>query len=563
MAIKRHKRGNRTYVAEYKNVREGNKVKSVYIRHLYTEEQDGKRKKPKRRVLDKIDISTSSRAGDIKLLWHIASDLELVNTIDRICCGESDIEGPSPGKLLTIWAINRVIDPESATQLSNWVPTTNLPRLAGIDPDEFTKDLFYEALDYVCMKDVLRGKVVDFTQRVDDALFQRWRELYPLPKGEKETLAYDMTSILFFGVTCPLAELGYNVNKVKRVQVNLALLITKNEKHPMSHFVYNGNRHTSSTVKNFLVRLNESAVEPGTLIFDRGNVSKKYVELVEDSGWDLICGIPKTSKSARSLIEDTDIPAKPGTYARKTKKGTIYAIKKKGKLFGKGRTVVVYKDWDRCIKDINNRNENLVVIGKELDKLSEKGKNYTEKRLHKEIRSITKSFSDFVDVRVSRKRKGPRVVWKFLPRKIERTERLDGKWLILCTDKNKDMEEIVNTYLEKDFIEKVFRTIKTDEDVEPVRHRLEHRVRAYIFVCVLAYRLSSTLQWMLKNASAKEDSWEQASELLRNLGRVERVEVKFGKEIKTWYLNMNKYITDTLKAIDMPDLFKEKTRLEM
>ncbi len=69
------------------------------------------------------------------------------------------------------------------------------------------------------------------------------------------------------------------------------------------------------------------------------------------------------------------------------------------------------------------------------------------------------------------------------------------------------------------------------------------------------------LQWKLKEASGHEDSWERADALLHALGRVERVEVTFGNEIRTWYLNVTKEITDTLKEIGMNDLLKEETRL--
>ena len=78
---------------------------------------------------------------------------------------------------------------------------------------------------------------------------------------------------------------------------------------------------------------------------------------------------------------------------------------------------------------------------------------------------------------------------------------------------------------------------------------------------MLAYRLLSALQWKLKEASGKEDSWESADTLLQALARVERVELTFGNEIKTLYLNVTKAITDTLKEIGMNDLLKEETRL--
>ena len=152
-------------------------------------------------------------------------------------------------------------------------------------------------------------------------------------------------------------------------------------------------------------------------------------------------------------------------------------------------------------------------------------------------------------------------MWDYKKQELRLAERTDGKWLILSTDESLDANAVVNMYLDKDFIEKVFRVLKTQEEVEPVRHRLEHRVRAYLFLCMLAYRLISALLWKLKEASGKEDSWGSADMLLQGLGRVERVEVKFGNEIRTWYLNVTKAIADSLREIGMKDLLKEETRL--
>ena len=561
MAIKRHKRGNRVYLAEYKSIRQGKKVISKFIRYIGPEDKLSTSEKPRKRVLDRLNLASSYRAGDVRLLWAIAQNLDFIPIIDRICCGNSHIEGASPGKLLTIWAINRVIDPESATQLERWVPTTDLPYLAGIPAKEFTKDAFLSALDFVCMDDQASGRVADLSAELDDALYQKWRHDHPLPLGDKETLAYDLTTVLFFGVSCPLAELGYNPERIRRRQVNLAVLVSKHDKHPIAHFVYNGSRHSASTVKNLLARLNAVSIEPGTLIWDRGNVSRRYVEMVEDMGWKLICGIPKTSKEAKEIISMTNVPIGPDTLARSSRAGHIYAIKTRSKLYGRERSLVVYTNRERGVKDADARNEALAILGRELDELSEKGRAWSEKRLHSQIKSILNSWSDFIDARVSRKKEGARIVWSYKTQELRLAESIDGKWLVLSTDDALDANEVVNEYLEKDFIEKVFRVLKTQEEVEPVRHRLEHRVRAYLFVCMLAYRLLSVLQWKLKEASGKEDSWESADTLLQALARVERVELTFGNEIKTLYLNVTKAITDTLREIGMKEILKEETRL--
>ncbi|KAF5430529.1 Transposase [Candidatus Methanophagaceae archaeon] len=561
MAIKRHKRGNRVYLAEYKSIRQGKKVISKFVRYIGPEDKLSTTDKLRKRVLDRLNLTSSYRAGDVRLLWAIAHDLDFIAMIDRICCGNSHIEGVSPGKLLTIWAINRVIDPESATQLERWVPTTDLPYLAGIASKECTKAAFLSTLDFICMDDRASGHVADLSAELDDALYKKWRHDHPLPPGDKETLAYDLTTVLFFGVSCPLAELGYNPERIRRRQVNLAVLVSKHDKHPIAHFVYNGSRNSASTVKNLLTRLNRMSIEQGTLIWDRGNVSKSYVNTVEAMEWKLICGVPKTSNEAKEIISMIDVPIGPDTLVRSSRAGHIYAIKAKSKLYGQERSVVVYTNRERGIKDADARNEALAVIGKELDELCDKEKDKSEKRLHSKIKSILNSWSNFIDARVSRKKEGPRIVWSYKKQELKLAERTDGKWLIISSDETRDANEAVNEYLDKDFIEKVFRVLKTQEEVEPVRHRLEHRVRAYLFVCMLAYRLLSVLQWKLKEASGHEDSWERADSLLHALGRVERVEVTFGNETKTWYLNVTKEITDTLKELGAKELLKEETRL--
>lgn len=110
---------------------------------------------------------------------------------------------------------------------------------------------------------------------------------------------------------------------------------------------------------------------------------------------------------------------------------------------------------------------------------------------------------------------------------------------MLCTDASLTTEEIVNMYLEKDFVEKVLRTMKTQEEVVPVRHRLERRVMAYVFVMVTAYWLFAALVFMLRE-SGDRDPWEKSQKLIGSLSRVERMEIILGKQSRIWYLNTRK-----------------------
>ncbi len=301
------------------------------------------------------------------LLWAIAQDLRIPQTIDRICPHRSSPGSPSPGILLTLWAIHRVVHPESATQLERWTTTTDLPCLTGIAPEKFTKDAFLFSLDKVCGEDPATARLVDRTDVLEEELYRHWRATHPLPPGERETLAYDLTSVLFFGVTCPLAELGYNAKDVEdQLQVNLGLLVNRIDTMPVSHTLFEGSRHGVATVRHMLARLSRRPLalgeegSRGTLIWDREMVSFDHITAVEEMGWQLTCGLPKTLNAVREFLDATEVLRRPETLVRRTDIATIYAVETRTKLYGKERRVVVYHNGARGLREADQRNGALV-----------------------------------------------------------------------------------------------------------------------------------------------------------------------------------------------------------
>lgn len=67
----------------------------------------------------------------------------------------------------------------------------------------------------------------------------------------------------------------------------------------------------------------------------------------------------------------------------------------------------------------------------------------------------------------------------------------------------------------------------------------------------------------VKQASGREYSWKSADEIFQNLDRVEKVNFRFGNEIKTLYLNLSEKTSKSLRSIGMMELFKEETRHHM
>jgi len=552
MAIRRRKVGNAVYLEEYKSRRVSGKVVTEFVRYVGKEDRE-KKVTESARIIDRVRSTGSTRAGDIDLLWAVAEDLNIPGIIDRMTPGGSSI---SPGKVLTAWAINRVIDPESATQLESWVKTTDIPGLSGIGEEKWSKDLFLDSLDAICFDDRTTQELKDLSRNIDQEIFREWRKKHPL-KG-KDHVAYDLTTVLFFGTSCPLAEFGYNPKHENRRQINIALMVSKEDYQPEYHAVFEGTRTGVTTVRNLLAVLPEpeDGKPHGTIIWDRGNMSADNVKDTESAGWYLISGIPKSVKQIRGILTGTEIRAMPQSFTRKAKTAHIYSVLTHGMIYGKIRNIAVYLNPLKALNESDERNEALSRIGKDLDSLSEKCGEWDEPGIHGEISRIVGEWKPYIMVRINRKG-GRRIEWRYHSHAISASVKLDGRSAVLCTDPSLSAPEIVNMYLEKDFVEKVFRTMKSQEEIVPVRHRLERRVRAYVFVMVTAYRLIAALVYFLRESGDK-DPWETSQKLLDSLSGVERTEITFGKEHKIWYLNLRKESTDTLRKIGYGRLFDGK-----
>jgi hypothetical protein len=72
---------------------------------------------------------------------------------------------------------------------------------------------------------------------------------------------------------------------------------------------------------------------------------------------------------------------------------------------------------------------------------------------------------------------------------IRQEERLDGKYLLRCSDPKLSAEDIALGYKQLLEVERGWRDMKTTLDLRPVLHRREDRIRAHVLLCWLALLL--------------------------------------------------------------------------
>ena len=89
--------------------------------------------------------------------------------------------------------------------------------------------------------------------------------------------------------------------------------------------------------------------------------------------------------------------------------------------------------------------------------------------------------------------------------------KLDGKWLLRCSDPNLSAADIALGYKQLIQVERGWRDLKTHLELRPVYHRLEHRIRAHVLLCWLALLLIRIIE------NATGTTWAQAREDLQDL----------------------------------------------
>lgn len=132
-------------------------------------------------------------------------------------------------------------------------------------------------------------------------------------------LAYDLTSVLFFEVICPISALGLNPDHHPRHQVNVGAVVIHNDRMFWRYILQRENRHGIGTKRNLLGELQRTSVRPGLLIVDQGLVGKATVEEVRMMGWYLLSWLSKHMKEVVETLATVKVPETPQSFVHATR----------------------------------------------------------------------------------------------------------------------------------------------------------------------------------------------------------------------------------------------------
>ena len=401
--------------------------------------------------------------------------VEAVRTAMRRLGFDKLIDGKASRErdLVVAMVAGRIVAPEASklAMAHTWADTTLAEDLGVADAHE---DELYAAMDWL----------IERQDKIEQRLAKRRLK-------EGGLVLFDLTSSSFEGVTCPLAKIGYSRDgKPGTLQVNYGLL-TDARGCPVAVSVFEGNTADPKTLLPQVEKVRDSfGIASLVMVGDRGMISNVQIEAMRKMvGVDWITALK--SGAIAKLVDGGQLQL--GLFDERNLIGFTSEDYP-------GERLVACRNPELAKLRAAKRKDLIAATERELEKVAGM------------VAGGTLSGKDKIGVRVGKVLNKYRVGKHFdldiqdaaftfglNEERVAAEAAIDGLYVIRTSAAEADMsaEAAVLNYKRLAEVERAFRTLKgVDLQVRPIRHRLEERVKAHIFLSMLAYYV----QWNLAEA---------------------------------------------------------------
>jgi len=415
-------------------------------------------------VAQAFEVSCSRAHGHVQAVTMALQRLGFASVVATKPCRERD--------LVLAMVAARIVAPHTKLATTRWWQTTTLADDFGVAAA--SEDDLYAAMDWLLQH---QGTI------------QKKLAARHLRAGS--LVLYDLSSSYFEGSCCPLAKLGYSRDGRRgTLQVNYGLL-TDVRGCPVAVSVHEGNTADSQTFLPEVQRLRtDFGIERMVMVGDRGMISQKAIaEMRETDGIGWITALK--SASIRALIEQEQLQL--GLFDERN-------LLELSSPDYPGERLVACRNPELAKLRAHKREELLVATEKNLEKIKTR------------VTAGKLTGQDQIGVRVGQVINQYKVAKHFaltigeaaftFQRKadsITAEAALDGLYIIRTSvpPAQIDAAQCVRNYKALANVERAFRSLKTiDLKVRPIHHRTADRVRAHIFLCMLAYYV----EWHMREA---------------------------------------------------------------
>ena len=407
-------------------------------------------------------IARSLPHGHVELVLEACRRLGLPALLDRRPSRQRDC-------VLAMIA-QRLLQPASKLATSRLWHCSTLARELS-HPDAAEDDL-YDAMDWLLQRQ----------QRIEQRLAQRHL-------GEDAQVLYDVSSSDYEGHTCPLMQFGYSRDRKRGRPLVVYGVLADRRGCPLAVQAY----PDPSTVPDQVATLRSRfGLQRLVLVGDRGMLTDTQIEHLRQYpglGWisalchDAIRKLADEESVQMSLFDARNLaeirsPLYPDERLVVCSNPALAARRRHKREALLAATEEAFGRIQREVQRRTKKPLRATEIAKKVGRAQQRFK-------------VAKHFETVIE--------DGRFEFSRGSVSIEREAALDGLYAIRTSQAELTAADVVRSYKNLTRVERAFRCFKTvDLMVRPIRHRAEERVRAHLFLCLLAYYV----EWHLRQALA-------------------------------------------------------------
>ena len=300
-------------------------------------------------------------------------------------------------------------------------------------------------------------------------------------------IAYDSANMNSAAGNLELAEYGHAKDRDELPQVNLSIGYNQTDQVPLFYELFPGSIIDNTECEKMVERARQYGCREIGFILDRGYFSLRNIRYFEKHNYDYILMTKGNAKFIQEAAEEAGAVLKNG-YSKYMQGYELYGMTVEKDLFntGKKEYVHVYYNGIEAEKE-------KITINNRFNKMDEELEKKKEKKIKKaeDVKSYEKYYRLGFD--------GNGYFMNY-QRKDNEIMKLINKagYFAIVTSKKMSAEEALETYRDRDAVEKIFRMEKTYLGNDVFRVHSEEKLESKVFVSFIALIIRNEIYQSLK-----------------------------------------------------------------
>ena len=353
--------------------------------------------------------------------------------------------------------------------------------------------------------------------------------------GTQSTFIYDITSLSGYSPLINLLEYGYNRDGLDLPQLNLSLVLDKENGIPVMYDIYPGSIVDVTTLKNTIRKIGALGIDHYTLVLDRGFFSQGNLVELLDENLNFIIPAATSLKEIKELLTEVQRDLTDPRYLKKYHNNPLFVKPVTFSLQGMAVNGFCYYDPkreqdERSLFYLRLHDMKAILESARIPQWRKPDDLFKERG-----GKLARFFTWTVD--------NDRFVVSIKTNAV--TQRLNrmGNQIIFSTG-NLDWQECLSCYRERDAVEKAFRTMKHDLLTLPLNARNVSTVRGFLFINFISLIIRLRLLRLMKDSDLIKDFTVDG--LLLELSKIKKIQLANGEVIISEVTRKQRTILDAL-----------------